>query len=499
MTNNIIDILDDFKFKKSNLEKLYYVCCMNGGYESYDPIIHIISKKLLSIKKIDLDLIYYYKYEVDIDDKINKTNKNFKFYKDSEKKIYAYFIDKLDNKYDYDEAYFIKKIEKHNKNLDINDIYKNTLSLRGYNQIINQNLVYGGNFYRNGPVKNYNINNIDIDYIKNLLDTEKDIFNKIFLMFQSPLISRLFTRYYPIRESVIADNNYNIEGVNKLLDRNKKIINNLITSLYYIGDCREHSLIYLLILSIIEYEKFMKLLLANKIDKLKEIILNQYRIIDIDVFLNSHFSKNSVNNKYIINHEELKENDSLNNYEKKKLEFINNKRFMFIENHSLVMNHNYTENKYIFKDLLYKKEDIKFNEVYSPDYVLDNSEFEIYNDFGLAKDNNIYNPNINQVFKFNKSIFLDGIYLTDKNINKTTFLNNNFNIKKIIFEDINRFVINRENYFNKLIQKTFDKYVKKNKNIHNLIWLINMKKSSVYDENDKNSTNIHYFLTENAR
>ena len=70
MTNNIIDILDDFKFKKSNLEKLYYVCCMNGGYESYDPIIHIISKKLLSIKKIDLDLIYYYKYEVDIDDKI---------------------------------------------------------------------------------------------------------------------------------------------------------------------------------------------------------------------------------------------------------------------------------------------------------------------------------------------------------------------------------------------------------------------------------------------
>lgn len=490
MIYTIIEFIDKINMDNKNLKKLYYLCCINGGYESYDYIIHEICEILLSNEKLNLEIKYYYKYFVDIKKKLKKTKKNLRFYKENELNKYINFIIDLKNYINIDNDYFIKKLNKHNTNNN-NEIYENTLSLRGIYQKINQCIIYNGNFNKFGPVKNYNINNNDIRIIKKILKNESNL-NKINLMLQTPIINRNFSRYYTIREGIILDNNINIYGTKNLKERDEDIISNLITSLYYYGDCREHSLIYLLILTIKEYDKFIELFNNNKITDIKKLILNQNRIIDINMYLNSHYEYNQEYKKYFNSYKELKNNDELNNYEKKNYEIFDNNKYIYIENHSLVLEDN--NNKFTLKDIMYKKKDIELNETYKPDYVLNNSTFKKKNNYYQINEKNIYNNDINQIFTLNKSIFKQNINFTDENLEKLTFLNNKFNENILIFDNINDYILKRELHFNKILNKVFKKYIKNNKKINNFLWILNIKKSIPYNKNDNNQYNIHYFL-----
>jgi len=96
--NQIINILENYNNTDDYLLFIFFTCCMVGGYESYDYIVHLLVYNISnSISSSKLDLSLYYPIEVNIKDRMNDTIKYYNFYSIQEKTIINDFIKKIKN------------------------------------------------------------------------------------------------------------------------------------------------------------------------------------------------------------------------------------------------------------------------------------------------------------------------------------------------------------------------------------------------------------------
>jgi hypothetical protein len=454
--NQLVDILIDIKsINKKEIKEyllfIYFTCCILGGYESIDYLIHLLVTNIINI--IEVDLTLYYPVSFDINAKLESTKEYFNFYNDKEKNHINNFINNL------------KELKKENLNHNtefsninnFNNLLMNTLSLRGYNQKINFGKVYLGNSY---VVKNYFINNIDIGIMKQIIEKYKgqDMLKIFKIYFQVPQLMHPYKNYNNNRSVLYLQNNICVDSYllkNPQKECNEKIndsITNLITSLVNYGDCRELSLILEFYKCMCEWDKYLiyiKDLNKNK-NKIIKLIKNQYRSISVDVMFNA-YTKDKLNsiNEYI-----LYNNDDTISYDF----MLDNTKYKIYENHNFVLKMKYKNNEYNYKliDIMYiKKYDEKLNNTYfNSDYVVNNKKIKINYpiiDFGM----NDYNKKIHVIAKIVDSYFVNQIYKPNL-INKLLYLSQVFNISMNLY-DVDEFVKKREEKFYYLRKKYLNK------------------------------------------
>ena len=132
--NQLITIIKKYNDTDEYLLFIYYTCCMLGGYDSIDYLLHLVVYNLNKVINIDLSL--YYPYVVNIKKKIEDTKQYYEFYSEKQKTKINIFIDKLKK---------LEKISNNDKTEYPNKFkfyYENTMTLRGFNQYINFNKVY---------------------------------------------------------------------------------------------------------------------------------------------------------------------------------------------------------------------------------------------------------------------------------------------------------------------------------------------------------------------
>ena len=58
--NQLISIIGKYNDTDEYLLFIYYTCCMLGGYESIDHLIHLLVKNIRNVIYIDITLYYPY-------------------------------------------------------------------------------------------------------------------------------------------------------------------------------------------------------------------------------------------------------------------------------------------------------------------------------------------------------------------------------------------------------------------------------------------------------
>jgi hypothetical protein len=446
INDQLIDIINENNINENYLLFIYYTCCILGGYESIDYLIHLLVYNIIKYIKVDLRL--YYPDEFNIEIRMKETRYNYNNYNLSEK-------NKIDN--------FIKKLGEMNNNVknihkpkNIHDILLKTTSLRGFNQEINYRKIYNGNVV---VVKNYFINDIDIAIMINIIKKYKneDIIKVFKIYFQSSQLMHYNKLARINREAINKKYNYNKENN----------MTNIMLGLINYGDCREMSLILEFYYCLKEWLKYISYVkdFTNNEYKIIKLIKNQNRIISVDIYFNAY---NKNNFRYIKNY-------ILLNNKKGDIEY-NNINYNILENHYFVLK--FKKYKYICKDIMYNKYNTKLiGSDYEERYIISDKKIKINKpiiDFGK----NYLNKNINVIGIVKNSMFNIITYINNIELinHKFLFIFKNYNLPNN-FYDINSFIESREKYFYILRKK----YLKKDVIVTH------------YNGNTK-SKNIKYFL-----
>ena len=454
-TKNLIDLIKKYNHKKryssKKQKKVYYFCCMVGGYESYDQLVHLLVNKLKHSIKVNLCL--YYPFEVDINKRINETEL---MYDDNDISEIDTYLKNIKNKNK-------KSTWENNINSKWKDFLNISMTLRGFNEKINYNKIYVGNFSDYGKVLNYFINDIDINIINKLRsiygdDMMESVFRTYFQMPQLMHPTKYFWYNHQsllLKENICVDfnnkkHNYNIN----CKKRDNTFISNLTTILIYYGDCRESSLILGIYKSILEWEKFIDLLNKKKFDEIEKLIINQRRLISTDLYLNSDlFYVDYVKYpKYYFNLKKLEKNAIIN--KKMDTKIINDEIFYEAENHefNVRMELNNDNNNYTLKgsDLMYSNDmfrydmNNKYDRLYSGDYLIDGVKIKYEGEY-YNLGNNIFNEEVSQygvpiIPMFKRNIF----YYKDFDLKgKYLFVSKNIKIPKD-FYNVDKYVVQRE-------------------------------------------------------
>jgi hypothetical protein len=438
---------------------------MLGGYNSIDYLIHLIVYNLNKVAVIDLSL--YFPYKVDIEKKMNDTLKYYNFYSDQHKNIINIFIAKLNK---------LKIVNNTNNKyypIEFKYYYENTTTLRGFNQYINFNKVYIGNFNNYKRILDYFINDKDISIMNNLIiNNQNEDMIKIFkIYFQIPQLMHKNRHFWMNKESLFESyniclkNNTNI----KCKSRTDNYNSNLITSLLTYGDCRDLALLLEFYLCCIEWNKYLNLLKNFKSKKIIKLIHNQSRIINVDVYMNGYYNK-KLDLMIPINNNNNNNNNNL---------LYKNNNYIFYENHNFIVTTKYRNNKikFITRDIMYNKYDLVLtnnkNKFYG-EYIVDNKKI-IINNFFIELGHNDYYQNLNVICKIKEPFFINFRY-ENKLKNKLFYLSNIFNIPDN-FYNINKFVIDREKVYYELRKKYYNKKININRytkiNTNNSYFLLN--------------------------
>lgn len=469
--NQLINIIDCNNNSEEYLLFIYYTCCILGGYDSIDYLIHLLVFNI--IKCINIDLNLYYPDTFDIELRMNETLQYYNHYSETEIKNVNNFLanlkynDKLKHQ-NYD------KIKRNNGKLK-QQILENTSTLRGFNQIINYRKLFLGN---KSVVKNYFINNIDIKIMKKIIKIyhSEDIIKIFKVYFQVPQIMHP-TYSYPINRNVLLKE-YNICVNSDNYKKNKPGCiekdfykeTNLMVSLMLYSDCREMALIlefYHCMKEWLKYVSYLKNFKKNE-SKIVKLIINQKRIISMDVYFDAininEYNELITTPKFV----KVKKRESQLTY--------NNNYYKMYENHVCVIKMKKKDNYYKFKinDVMYNKYDLKLlNTKFIGEYIMDNKKIKInypYLDFGK----NDFDNSVSVISKIKKLMFINFTYI-DNLSNKFLFLSQKFDIPEN-FYDVDKFIKNREIYYHML----------KNKYL--------IKKSYMIEHYNGNSEYLKYFL-----
>jgi hypothetical protein len=239
---------------------------------------------------------------------------------------------------------------------------------------------------------------------------------------------------------------------------------NLITSLLTYGDCRDLSLLLEFYLCYIEWKKYLYLLKNFDSDKIINLIKNQNRMINVDVYMTGYYERKLDIMKPL--------NNKIN---KKDILLYKNKKYIYYENHNFVVS---TKNgKFITRDIMYNKYDLSLTEnkkKFYGEYIVNDKNI-IINDTFIELGQNDFYSNLNIIAKIKQPFFINYRYET-KLKKKLFYLSEKFKIPNI-FYNINEFIIKRENQYYELRKEMYNKNIKVNRYT-------------------KTSTNNSYFLLE---
>lgn len=433
---NIIQVENDPR-------KIYYWACIFGGEDSFNPLVHHVSEFLL--KKFDFNPKLY----SPSGNGFKKISRSLASSLDSEfnKKLFKNFKKKFT---DFPNKYIPKFNWK-------NNLYDTSLNLRGFTD--NIQLIYKGNAVEYGRVPDYIINKFDIKILKNLMKNT-DLINRLQIYFQTYQQFHGNKLFWYNHQGNFYKNGIEIDFTYakdyKYSRESADYTSNIITSLFYMGDCREHSLIYALIKEIENLELFNKYLDSCDFDKVEEVIANNYRIFNFNIYYNSHYSKDPVYYKYLPNYNPIKIGDELNIFEKQYLKFD---KFVLAENHNnvgIILN----DNTIHFYDIMYNNNYKKLNKEYLAEYTFhDRIISNFKNNTVKVKSNGVY-PDIEIIIEI-LPVFYD-IIKNKTPISDLVYLGKNVKIPNN-FYDINTFVIQRENEFYKIRKNIFKKNIKVNR------------------------------------
>lgn len=455
----LIELLKPDNISDIYLKKIYYFCCIIGGGDSIDYYMHKLVRKIS--KSININLQYYYYKEFSFDKLLKDTEKYENLHNDKNIELFNNFIDKIKDN-NIKSKFNTNKYQKDNTYL-----YDNSVNFRGFNQIINFNKVYQGNLCEYGRVNNYYINMHDIDLLNKLKRIHKDkVEDAIQCYLQIYQVFHVLNLFFYNHSSLFIERNICVDYGDyntNCMKRTHNFKSNITTCLENYGDCREINLIKNLLMLIEEFELFLKYFKDDDFKNMENIIINQTRLISIDVYIKGHLEKPLpyVNN-YLYNDEYLGEDDKLNKAEMNKLKVIKGKKMIWLENHVLNINIDLIKEKLTLHDLLYKKKNLIFDNdniydfLYSADYYFDEMEtaFNEKNeliDLGV----NFTNDKVIQLGKITYNLF-QTFKIDNNNPYDYIYLSNPYKLHKDFF-DINKFIVwrekkmyyNRVKYFNK--------------------------------------------------
>jgi hypothetical protein len=459
--NQLIDII-----KNDNSDEyllfIYYTCCILGGYESIDYLIHLLVSNIIKCIKVDLSL--YYPDKINIELRMKETEKYYKFYSNEDKKKVESFIEnlKVNNK--------IK--QEYISSSDIKNILLNTTSLRGFHEKINFGKVFWGNI---SVVKNYFINDQDIKIMKKIMKKYKneDMLKVFKIYFQVPQLMHAYNNYKLNRDALMLEYNYCIDNYSykksqkNCIKRHYKQITNLMTSLMNYGDCRELALtleLYYCMKEWLKYLSYLKDFTKNE-NKIIKLIKNQKRIINMDIYFNAY------NSNYNDEFKTVKDFKIMSN-EKGDLSY-NGKNYKLYENHNFVIKIK-KNNSIKCSDIMYNKYDLSLKDTFFiGDYIIDEKIPVIKYPF-IEFGKNDFNDKVTVIGKISRTMFQDFNYYEELQ-NKFLYLSNNFSITENFYK-IDKFIILREKFYDKLRIKYFD------------------EKPISVNHYEENSKNLKYFL-----
>lgn len=434
----LIDFLD------SSPEDLYYFLCIQGGTDSLDYYSHLIAQTLLSIPKLKLDYSLYSPTNMSFKTLLEKTKDNAKFYSKNEQKTFEDFITKLKEQYSVTELFDRLKDKPDNTLIQF---YFRSNSIRGFTQKINFQRVFHGNLDKNGRTPSYIINEKDIAFFLTFIQNKNytKLLNVYFQTYQQNHPNKVFNYN---QAAVLYDNAKictlpDMKGCKK---PEMEGLSNLIMSLLYGGDSREHALVLALINEIIVFQNFMKAKKAS--DKIK-LIKENYRIVNFDLYLNSHFEMNEEKKSILPNFKAIKKTDTLNPYETQHLFEFKGQRYINTKSHSMLGI--FDKGSVKLFDLFYNKNSKKLNKDFQGLYIFDEQKVKLIEHEGAP-------------FFLMKSIlgrqifpmFNPSIDLTIKETKKHLYLGKQVDFPEY-FYDINNFITIRETYLYEIKDKIFGK------------------------------------------
>lgn len=469
----LIDLLDEKKINDNYLKKIYYFCCIIGGYESIDYMMHLLVYNIS--KSIMIDLSFYYFKEFDFNLLLENTKKNKHLYSLKEIDIFNKFIDKIKNNK------IINKFNRYDLNLSKNKIdeieflFENSVTFRGYNQHINHHKVFIGNFRDYGRTTDFIINNQDILFLKKLKQKfSKDFIKAFTIYFQSYQMFHFNKFFYMNHQSLVGEKNICVKGIyNKdCKPRENEYFTNISTSVQNYGDCREINIIYNLYHLFDEMKEFIKAFEKNDFNKMENLIMNQIRLFSLGTMFDGRLTQpfNNIKYYYEYDYNKLKKNDILTKKEKMSLNIIDGKRFFRLENHNVNISFNFNNNNYTMKmkDLLYNKYNVNFNmnnkfdALYLSDYILDGINVFLKKEktksgrYYLDLGSNYFNNMVDQVALFEYNLFKNTRIEENINSDMLYYLSEPFYFSNNIF-NINKFIIEREGNMFNLRKKYFNK------------------------------------------
>lgn len=437
----LIDILD------SSPEDIYYFLCIQGGSDSLDYYSHLIAQKLLSEKKLDYSL--YSPSNMSLKLLLEKTKDNAKFYSKAEQKKFEDFINKFASSSLASELFDRNKEKPDNSLIQF---YFRSNSVRGFTQKINFNRIFHGNLDKNGRTPSYIINEKDISFFLSFIENKNytKLLNVYFQTFQQNHPNKVFNYN---QAAVLYDNAKicTLPDMKACKKPEMEGLSNLIMSLLYGGDSREHSLVFALINEIIIYQKFLKA--KNASDKIK-LIKENYRIVNFDLYLDSHFEMNEEKRTILPTFKAIKKGDSLNQFETQHLFEFQNQRYINLKSHSMVGL--YAKTGIQLFDLFYNKNCKKLSKDFHGLFVFDNIKVKLIDHEGapffLTKAEGKSMVLGRQIFP----MFNPSIDLKVKETKKHLYLGKQVHFPEY-FYDINNFISIRETYLYEIKEKIFGK------------------------------------------
>jgi hypothetical protein len=430
-------------------EDVFYFLCIQGGSDSLDYYSHLVAQTLLSIPKLKLDYSLYSPSNASIKSLLEKTKDNAKFYSKSEQKKFEEYIQKIkENGEPFDRL-------KEKPDNTLIQFYFRSNSVRGFTQKINFQRVFHGNLDKNGRTPSYIINEKDIEFFLKFIENKNytKLLNVYFQTFQQNHPIKVFNYN---QAAVLYDNAKictlpDMKGCKK---PEMEGLTNLMMSLLYGGDSREHSLVLALINEIQVYQKFMK---AKKpADKIK-LIRENYRIVNFDLYLNSHFEMDEEKKAILPTHKPIKKTDNLNQFETQHLFEFDGQRYINTKSHSMVGMFDKAGIKLF--DLFYNKNAKKLTKDFHGEYIFDERKvkliehegapFFLVKSEGLGKNTMVLGR---QIFP----MFNPSLDFKIKESKKHLYLGKQSDFPDY-FYDINIFVSTRETYLYDIKNKIFGK------------------------------------------
>lgn len=476
----LIDLLKSDKINDNYLKKIYYFCCIIGGGDSIDFYMHKLVYKIS--KSIDINLQLYYYKDFSFEKLLKNTEKYKNLYSNKNIEIFNNFIDKIKNN-NIKSKFIINKYQEENIYL-----YDSSVNFRGFNQFINFNKVYQGNLCEYGRVNNYFINLKDIIILKKLKDIYKDkVETAIQCYLQIFQVFHILNLFFYNHTSLFIERNICVDYDNydeNCMKRTHNFKSNITTCLENYGDCREINLIKNLLHLMDEFDIFIKYFKEDKFIKMEELIINQIRLISLDVYIKGRLEKPlPYVSKYLYNDKYLEEDDKLNKAELNKLKIIKGKKMVFLENHVINIKINLLKKNIIIHDLLYKKENLIFDMdnvydyLYSADYYFDKREtfFDKKHkllDLGVNFSNDKViqlgeiTYNLFQTFKIDNINPFDYLYLSNPYKLHKSF----YNVNEFVIWREKKMYYNRIKYFNK--KYYVERYTKPEKKYRNTYFLL---------------------------